>query len=433
MPRMTGAAPESTALATACVGNLETRSDVRDALTAMLKPPLRQMLDINWVHYDDITADILASRPIHALVAVPDTSTWSRARYMNKSGPPILRSAQWPWGLPHTSGGHREIIEAENDSLRHCLLTIEKALSVNPDATVLFLAPEDRGASPLGRPASIWQLKELREWARRRELRRGAAYQCEIGASSTPRPLGILMHRIESGDVQRRSPIKRGWPRFSPKPDGHYVGPMSRTCACNSSHAPQLSKAGDRRSIFSSLSVAKGLMKILLRPHLRKRLRSLGLLRQGSLQAQLTMNSEGTSWDTKEIGIEEETDSDRTWPEPSSSEGEQLCDKDLQLCDKLNDGYSNEVSLSSATSPPRKVAPRIIRSLSSATSSPRKVASRIIRTSLSGLDSTGVTIAGAGNQSHYSNLTQRVGLHWGDHRWGRESLTRGLDHATTTA
>ena len=54
------------------------------------------------------------------LMALPETSTWSRARQRD-SGPQPLRTATWPWGLPGLSGASDNSVRRENESLKVAL------------------------------------------------------------------------------------------------------------------------------------------------------------------------------------------------------------------------------------------------------------------------------------------------------------------------
>ncbi len=99
-----------------------------------------------------------------------------------------------------------------------------------------FVAPEDLGRTREHEPASLWQLRELRELARRFNMHRVAFCQCRFGASDHPRPTGLLATPQPTSGV-----FKAGWPKL----DGDYFGPLPRQCGCGSKHASMLVKKGE--------------------------------------------------------------------------------------------------------------------------------------------------------------------------------------------
>ncbi len=328
--------PDKVTLVTACVGNLATCSEMRDAFGTVLAPWVT-CLGIEWVHREDLTRLHAAEVRIDALMMVPPTATWTRVRHLTREGPQALRDRRWPWGLPSVQGADRDKVEAENAALRDGLKMIDGAININSAVTFALLAPEDRGALGTAQPASIWQLRELRRWARRRDLRRGAVNQCELGASPTPRPLGFLLHSSEAGGSYKQKPLHPGWPRFSPAPGRHYIGPLPRKCRCGTAHGEAQPQNTDS-STWSSPSAATFFANLLLSPHLRKRSRALGLFQKGLGMAQSSRKSEHTkdgSACTRDIDHEDysnssrykfddTTDSDRTWPEPSDDDCDAL-------------------------------------------------------------------------------------------------------------
>ncbi len=279
------------------------------------------LLDIHWTHHDDVSLGDLETLRIHALIAAPLTSTWTRARHQQTSGPQALRSAQWPWGRPEVVGEHRAKLERDNESLRQCIKSIDIASNLNPLLTFMLIAPEDRGATATGRPGSIWQLREIKTWAKRREFRRGAVNQCEMGTSATVRPTGVLMHPLSAGNIPRGSPFRAGWPRHSPPPGYHYVKPLPRRCRCGGDH-DAAKDLQTNESSFSSHAVAKGFARLLLQPILSKRAAELGLLRKGHQLAQHYEAMESESEPVKSIIYEADSDTDQTWPEPELTEDE---------------------------------------------------------------------------------------------------------------
>ncbi len=111
-----------------------------------------------------------------ALVICLTLKTLSRARAVSGLGPRPIRTRRWPWGLPSVGGTARADLEADNKLIRLALSALKEVISSASDATVLWLAPEDRG----GDSANLWQFPELREFSRRHGLFRYSFNQCEF-------------------------------------------------------------------------------------------------------------------------------------------------------------------------------------------------------------------------------------------------------------
>ncbi len=137
--------------------------------------------DLSSLHYHRPRAP-----SVSILLCCPTTSTWSRSRRRGTKGPPPTRSATWPWGVPWLSPGHRDSTEHDNDSLRLCIAVADCVLEFRAIALLSF--PEQLGSTDGDRPASPWDLRELREWVSRKSLWRIAFRQCELGPSPRPRP-----------------------------------------------------------------------------------------------------------------------------------------------------------------------------------------------------------------------------------------------------
>ncbi len=168
---------------------------------------------------------------VSTLLCCPTTSTWSRSRRRGTRGPPPTRSATWPWGVPWLSPGHRDSTEHDNDSLRLCISVADCVLEYS--AITLLAFPEQYGSTDGDRPASPWDLREVREWASKRSLWRIAFRQCELGPSARPRPTGALINAS-----LRHASFYYGWPDLHRRDDGtwRYQGPLPHQCSCQQPH-----------------------------------------------------------------------------------------------------------------------------------------------------------------------------------------------------
>ena len=134
---------------------------------------------------------------LHILVLVPALQTWARLPYLNKRGQPPVRSAEFVWGLPQEQHDNQRF-ETTAESNREVLNSIElldAALYHSPAVVSFLLHPEDLGYCGEARPASMWQLSELRQLALKHGMFRSAKYQCECGESEFRAPIGILSAR----------------------------------------------------------------------------------------------------------------------------------------------------------------------------------------------------------------------------------------------
>ena len=366
---MTREEPEHLALVTACVGSLAKCAELRVAIGETLAP-WTETLKLRWEHLDFADGSVNTETHVDALIAVPDTHTWSRARHRGPDGSHVLRSRRWQWGLPRVRGKNRDRVEHENNDLRRALKLLNASLTRNPRLTFVLAAPEDRGALGSVHPASIWQLHELRRWSRRHDLRRGAVNQCELALPSKLAPLGILFHACTNGTAHGHTPLHAGWPRHSPRPGCHYIGPLPRTCRCTADHASEELTARDGDT-FASAGTARFLAQFVLDPLLRRRRQALALLSdKGSTDQRSSLPggpaepaaSETTSQKRKPSSAD--SDSDRTWPEPPSEEETHAVQhgyldmqlmRDLDLADDKEDRSFNDISTRTNPSEHRSV------------------------------------------------------------------------------
>ena len=166
------------------------------------------------------------------VVLTPPCNTFSRARcnFQASPGPVPIRNFQHPWGFPWLTGANFRLIQDHNYLLTQCILTMQHCISSSTD--FLFEHPEDLGVTTSGeRPASVWQLEEMRAFVVNGNACTFAIYQCNFGAES-PKPT-----RLMTSLSQALSFPFQGFPTFSSQ--GHYEGPLPSDCT-HSYHEKQL-------------------------------------------------------------------------------------------------------------------------------------------------------------------------------------------------
>ncbi len=152
--------------------------------------------------------------------------TMARARVIKQRGPGLLRTREWPWGLPDVEGSARTAIETDNDLIRLSMSAIREVAARSSHPTILWVAPEDRG----GIAGNIWQLRELRQYAIEGGWMRYSFNQCETTSSKSPRPTSVL-----SLCPLRHTLLRKGWPKLLH--DGTlYAGPLEPSCKCGRTH-----------------------------------------------------------------------------------------------------------------------------------------------------------------------------------------------------
>ena len=177
----------------------------------------------------------IAEGQFDAILMSPPCGTWSRAPWANAHGPRPLRSCLEPWGFPWLEGMRKQKMEDSNSMIVLCLRVLclleEKAF-----ATAFLLEhPEDLGAvtsfkrrattawyqpiSSAVRPASIWQLPQIKAIERHSQVFTRVFHQCLFGAES-PKPTRIL-----SSLPYLRSLGWPGWPTLEAT-TGRYEGPL---------------------------------------------------------------------------------------------------------------------------------------------------------------------------------------------------------------
>ncbi len=166
-----------------------------------------------------------------AILMSPPCASWSRAPWANPWGPRPLRTAGYPWGLPWLEGWRLEKVSKSNSMIRLCVVIIT-IVGEMPQVAFLLEHPENLGATRSKpswhiRPASIWELQEIRALVKKGVFTQ-AFHQCQFGAVS-PKPTRILtslkgLHNI--GYPQ--------WPILDGQ--GRYLGPIPPNCSCGRTH-----------------------------------------------------------------------------------------------------------------------------------------------------------------------------------------------------
>ena len=166
-----------------------------------------------------IFAEIQNFQP-HVVISTPPCNTFSRARHSNHFGPPPIRSFAHPKGFPWLSRANFDHAQAGNLAVDRTWEIFQFA--VDSGAWFLGAHPEDLGATPNGRPASIWQDARFYDLLVEHGVHTFALYQCEFGFP-TPKPTRFITNLVDWGDR-----IFSGPPRFSL--DGLYQGPLPKRC-----------------------------------------------------------------------------------------------------------------------------------------------------------------------------------------------------------
>lgn len=170
----------------------------------------------------------IRAKEFDAVICTPPCSTWSRVRAANMRGPPPLRDFAYPWGYPWVKKKYEEELKLGNILV---IFTIKVVETVEEVGYIFLLVehPEDLGTvvreedRAVLRPASIWQLQELRK-AVGGTIFSVAINQCCWG---TPwrKPTRLLSN---SKKIKAWGPI--GWWQFDE--EGFYVGPLQQSCGC---------------------------------------------------------------------------------------------------------------------------------------------------------------------------------------------------------
>lgn len=181
----------------------------------------------------------IRSGEFFAVLLPPPCASWSRAPWANRWGPRPLRTALHPWGLPWLEGEKLRKVASSNAMIRLCLQVLEEALKQNMGG--LLEHPENLGSvrsrpSATVRPASIWELPEVRRFQQGRVFT-VAFYQCRFGAPSRkPTRLLTNLERLRSWGWTT-------WPRLNQR--GCYLGPLPVECSCGRTHQGLIKRSAE--------------------------------------------------------------------------------------------------------------------------------------------------------------------------------------------
>ena len=176
--------------------------------------------------------DRLRMQEFDLVILSPPCAGWSRAPWANTWGPRPLRAAGLHvWGFPWLEGARKQKLELSNTLVQFSLEVMELALHIGID--FILEHPEDLGAVrsdryPHARPASIWQLPQMRQLGKSARVFTFAFYQCQFNAASR-KPTRFIT--TIPGLALAMYP---GWPSLNAT--GFYVGPLPSTCTCTRRH-----------------------------------------------------------------------------------------------------------------------------------------------------------------------------------------------------
>ena len=171
--------------------------------------------DLSVTDFQDAIIARISSGEFHAILCTPPCSTWARVRMANMRGPPPLRSGDYPWGFPWVSNRNKHQLDLGNELVRFALRVWAAAATKckTQDGIEIFVFgehPEDLGMVRreedrlLLRPASIWQLPELRSLiSPSSKLQTVAINQCCWGAHGGNLPFLPVAWRLVGAIVNR--------------------------------------------------------------------------------------------------------------------------------------------------------------------------------------------------------------------------------------
>ncbi len=295
--------------------------------------------------FGEVMSDSLPDGPVAAAVGVLTTTTWSRLRHASPQGPQPVRNANWPWGLPWLTPGDRREVEAANDQLRNVLSVLQGARERSPSACLAFWHPEDLGGARLGRPASPWQLREVRRWANQEGLHRAAVFQCAFERSIHRLPIAVLFSH-PFGHPQ----LHPGWPTFRGLGNDQYLGPLPNKCSCqDQAHSSQRQETRSQLRKTDGSVLLKGTVMQILIPMIglkarfgKSALRRKGRYTSDQLTKLLTASCSGSS-DSEDTLVQEVSDFDDCTGGVPNTEGHGHIGWDIDTMNRINIGIDHHI------------------------------------------------------------------------------------------
>ena len=158
------------------------------------------------------------SSDVDILLTSPPCETHTRVRHSASPGPPPVRDATWPRGLPGLDEAQQLAVDNANVLGDFAI----KCLHVAGDNGVLAALefPEDLGRTAKGIPASWWQDAEMRRLDSKSFVR-GAIYQSEWAKVPYLKPTGLITN---AATLYSDPQFYQGWPQFDDRK--RYLGPL---------------------------------------------------------------------------------------------------------------------------------------------------------------------------------------------------------------
>lgn len=189
----------------------------------------------------------IAARDWDVVLVSPPCNTWTRAVWSNYNGPKPMRSFDYPMGFPWLPWRTKQTCMLANTLAIFAIEVLDKQLSVG--GHVLLEQPEDLGTIRSGphagqRPASMWQLPQLKQLLQNTNIEYACLRQSDFGTSYL-KPTRLLFTLPGVNSDHR---FFKGPPSFDPK--GYYVGP------CPASSSSGASLIGKKGSAFATTGTA---------------------------------------------------------------------------------------------------------------------------------------------------------------------------------
>ena len=197
-----------------------------------------------------------------AVYLAPPAATWSRLRSSSTEGQPSLRSRAEPLGLSSLNPEESDKVRQSNIQWELVVwLAAQSASCKKRKVGLVLLFPEDFGGHRREGPASPWSAREVLELERACDVRRGAAFLCQLAGTDQRRPVGVLSNLPL---------VMRGlylhWPFLVASGEQLvYHGPLPKFCPCVPAHAPcrGIDSQGELASSLSQ-SFGKAFWKLCL-------------------------------------------------------------------------------------------------------------------------------------------------------------------------